>query len=171
MMGECGHAHRIMKFIMEKASWWGPLPFEITNVLQYTAKLVEDKAITFDKSGNPDPVTYHDPCNFGRSCGITEEPRIIMRAACADFREMTPNRHLNWCCGGGGGLSAMDEIRDFRMNVSGKMKLKQIDETGAKYCAAPCSNCKRQLLQLMEHHKRDVVIGGVHDVVLRAIVM
>lgn len=171
MMGECGHAHRIMKFIMEKAGWWGQLPFEITNVLQYTAKLVEDKAIKFDKSGNPDPVTYHDPCNFGRSCGITEEPRIIMRAACADFREMTPNRHLNWCCGGGGGLSAMDEIRDFRMNVSGKMKLKQIDETGAKFCAAPCSNCKRQLLQLMEYHKRDVVIGGVHDVVLRAIVM
>jgi Fe-S oxidoreductase len=171
MMGECGHAHRIMKFIMEKAGWWGPLPFEITNVLQYTAKLVEDGAIKFDKSKNPDPVTYHDPCNFGRSCGIIEEPRIIMNAACADFREMTPNRHLNWCCGGGGGLSAMDDIHDFRMNVSGKMKLKQIDDTGAKFCAAPCSNCKRQLLQLMEYHKREVVIGGVHDMVFNAIIM
>jgi Fe-S oxidoreductase len=171
IMGECGHAHRIMKFIMEKASWWGPLPFEITNVLQFTAKLVQDGTIKFDKSKNPDPVTYHDPCNFGRSCGITEEPRIIMRAACADFREMTPNGHLNWCCGGGGGLSAMDEIHDFRMNVSGKMKLKQIDDTGAVFCAAPCSNCKRQLLQLMEHHKREVVIGGVHDMVFNAIIM
>ena len=171
MMGECGHAHRIMKFIMEKASWWDKLPFEITNVLQYTAKVVQDGAIKFDKSANPEPVTYHDPCNFGRSCGIVEEPRIIMRAACADFREMTPNRHENWCCGGGGGLSAMDSIYDFRMNVSGTMKLEQIDDTGAKFCAAPCSNCKRQLLQLMEYHKRDVAIGGVHDVVLKAIVM
>ena len=65
----------------------------------------------------------------------------------------------------------MDEIHDFRMNVSGKMKLKQIDETGAKFVAAPCSNCKRQLLQLMEYHQRDVVIGGVHDLVYNAIVM
>jgi len=171
MMGECGHAHRIMKFIMEKAGWWGELPFEITNVLLYTASMIEDGAFKLDKSANPDPVTYHDPCNFGRSCGIVEEPRIIMKAACADYREMIPGRHLNWCCGGGGGLSAMDEIYDFRMNVSGKMKLKQIDETGAKFCAAPCSNCKRQLAQLMEYHKRDVTIGGVHDVVMRAIVM
>jgi len=121
MMGECGHAHRIMKFIMEKAGWWGELPFEITNVLQYTAGLVTDGAIKFDKSKNPNPVTYHDPCNFGRSCGIVDEPRIIMNAACADFREMTPNREYNWCCGGGGGLSAMDDIYEFRMNVSGKM--------------------------------------------------
>ncbi len=171
MMGECGHAHRIMKFMMEKGQWWGKLPFKITNVLQYTAGLVQDNALKLDPSANPDPVTYHDPCNFGRSCGIVEEPRIIMKAACADFREMTPNRHLNWCCGGGGGLSAMDEIYDFRMNISGAMKLKQIDETGAKFCAAPCSNCKRQLAQLMEYHKRDVTIGGVHDVVMRAIVM
>ncbi len=171
MMGECGHAHRIMKFIMEKAQWWGELPFAITNVLQYTAKMVQDNAIKFDKSANPEPVAYHDPCNFGRSCGITEEPRIIMKAACADFREMTPNRHLNWCCGGGGGLSAMDDILEFRMNVSGKKKLSQIDKTGAKFCAAPCSNCKRHLAQLMEYHKREVTIGGVHDTVMRAIIM
>jgi len=171
MMGECGHAHRIMKFMMEKANWWGKLPFEITNVLQFTAQMVKDNAIKLDKDANPEPVTYHDPCNFGRSCGIVEEPRFIMKAACADFREMTPNREFNWCCGGGGGLSAMDDIYEFRMNISGKMKLKQIDKTGAKFCAAPCSNCKRQLMQLMDYHKRDVAIGGVHDMVMKAIVM
>jgi Fe-S oxidoreductase len=171
IMGECGHAHRIMKFMMEKGKWWGELPFEITNVLQYTAKLVQDGELKFDKSANPDPVAYHDPCNFGRSCGITEEPRIIMKAACEDFREMTPNGHQNWCCGGGGGLSAMDDILEFRMNVSGRKKLEQIDDTGANFCAAPCSNCKRHLAQLMEYHKRDVTIGGVHDVVFRALVL
>jgi Fe-S oxidoreductase len=171
MMGECGHAHRIMKFMCEKMNWWGELPFKITNVLQFTADLVQDGAIKFDKYKNPDPVTYHDPCNFGRSCGIAEEPRIIMKAACADFREMTPNRQYNWCCGGGGGLSAMDDIYEFRMNVSGKMKLQQVDKTEAKFLAAPCSNCKRQLMQLMEYHKRDVVTGGVHDMVFNAIVM
>ena len=143
----------------------------MTNIMQFTAQKVKEGALEFDKSKNPDPVTYHDPCNFGRSCGIIEEPRAIMKAACADYREMTPGGAENWCCGGGGGLSAMDDIQDFRMQVSGMMKLAQIDETGAKFVAAPCANCKRQLIQLMEHHKREVTVGGLHDVVYNALVL
>lgn len=171
MMGECGHAHRVMKFIMEKQTWWGKLPFEIINVMEFTAEVIRRGKIRLDPSRNPQPVTYHDPCNFARSCGIIEEPRIILKAACQDFREMTPNGAENWCCGGGAGLSAMDTIRDFRMTVSGKKKLDQIRATGAKFVAAACSNCKRQLTQLMEFHKEEVVVGGVHDFVSRAIVL
>ncbi len=171
LMGECGHAHRIMKMMMEKAGWWGDLPFEITNCMQWTAARIEEGKLQFDKSKNPQPVTYHDPCNFGRSCGITEEPRTILKASCADFREMYPNRSENWCCGGGGGLSAMDDIKAFRMEISGKRKLEQIAETGATYVATACSNCKRQLTQLMEHHHREVEVGGVHDMLSRAILV
>lgn len=171
MMGECGHAHRVMKFIMEKANWWGQLPFEIVNVLEYTSDLIKKNRIKLDPAKNSQPVTYHDPCNFGRSCGIVEEPRVIMKAACADYREMTPSGPENWCCGGGGGLSAMDTIREFRMNVSGKKKLAQIRETGAKFVAAPCANCKRQLTQLMEYHNTGVTVGGVHDMISQALVL
>jgi Fe-S oxidoreductase len=169
LMGECGHAHRIMTQVMEKGKWWGDLPFKITNCLQWTTKRIQEGKLQFDKSKNPQPVTYHDPCNFGRSCNIVEEPREIMKASCQDFREMYPNRGENWCCGGGGGLSAMDEIHEFRMTVSGKKKMEQIRETGAKYVAAACSNCKRQLTQLMEYHKEDIEVGGVHDMLSRAI--
>ncbi len=171
LMGECGHAHRIMKMIMEKAEWWGKLPFEITNCLQWTAGHIQAGKFEFDKSKNPQPVTYHDPCNFGRSCGIVEEPRVILNAVCEDFREMTPNRGENWCCGGGGGLSAMDTIQDFRMEVSGKKKVEQVKETGAKYIASACSNCKRQFMQLVEYHKMDIEVGGVHDLLSRAILI
>ena len=171
LMGECGHAHRIMKMMMEKAKWWGDLPFQITNCMQWTAERIKNNELQFDRSKNPQPVTYHDPCNFGRSCGITEEPRVILKAACADFREMTPNRSDNWCCGGGAGLSAMDDIKDFRMEISGKKKLAQIRETGATYVATACSNCKRQLTQLMEHHKEEIAVGGVHDMLSRALLV
>ncbi len=171
LMGECGHAYRIMKMIMEKAGWWGKLPFEIANCMQWTAEHIKNNRLEFDKSKNPQPVTYHDPCNFGRSCGITEEPRAILHAACADFRDMYPNRADNWCCGGGGGLSAMDDILDFRMEISGKKKLEQVRETGAKYLATACSNCKRQLTQLMEHHEEEIDVGGVHDMLSRAILI
>ncbi|MBI4720579.1 MAG: (Fe-S)-binding protein [Chitinivibrionia bacterium] len=171
LMGECGHAHRIMKFMMEPGKWWGDLPFTITNCLQWTAEHIRAGRLQFDKSKNSMPVTYHDPCNFGRSCNIVEEPRIILHATCMDFREMHPNRGENWCCGGGAGLSAMDTIHEFRMEVTGKKKMEQIRATGAKYVAAACSNCKRQLIQLMEYHKEDIAVGGVHDMLSRSILI
>jgi Fe-S oxidoreductase len=171
LMGECGHAYRIMKMMMEKTGWWGELPFEIVNCMEWTADHIRNGRLQFDKSKNQQPVTYHDPCNFGRSCGITEEPRVILEASCADFREMHPNRADNWCCGGGGGLSAMDDILEFRMEISGRKKLEQIRETGATYVSTACSNCKRQLTQLMEHHHMQVEVGGVHDMLSRAILL
>jgi len=170
-MGECGHAYRVMKMMMEAQQWWGPLPFKVINCMEWTAEHIKAGRFQFDKSKNSHPVTYHDPCNFARSCGITEAPRIILQASCPDFREMHPNRGENWCCGGGAGLSAMDDIREFRVNIAGKKKLDQIRTTGAKYVAAACSNCKRQLTQLMESHGEDVHVGGVHDMLSRSILI
>jgi Fe-S oxidoreductase len=171
LMGECGHAYRIMKMMMEKTGWWGELPFEIVNCMEWTADHIKNDRLRFDKSKNQKPVTYHDPCNFGRSCGITEEPRVLLEASCADFREMHPNRGANWCCGGGGGLSAMDDIIEFRMEISGTKKLEQIRETGATFVSTACSNCKRQLTQLLEHHEEQIEVGGVHDMLSRAILV
>jgi Fe-S oxidoreductase len=171
IMGECGHAYRIMKMMMEPGKWWGDLPFKIMNCMEFTAGLIQAGRLKFDKNKNPEPVTYHDPCNFARSCGIVEEPRTILKATCLDYREMYPNRGENWCCGGGAGLSAMDSIHTFRMNVSGKKKLEQTKATGAKYVAAACSNCKRQLTQLMEFHKEEIAVGGVHDMLSRSILI
>jgi Fe-S oxidoreductase len=65
----------------------------------------------------------------------------------------------------------MDDIIDFRMEVSGKKKMEQIRATGATYVATACSNCKRQLTQLMEHHEEQIEVGGVHDMLSRSIVI
>ena len=65
----------------------------------------------------------------------------------------------------------MDDIIEFRMEVSGVKKLEQIRDTGAEYVATACSNCKRQLTQLMEHHGDAVDVGGVHDMLSRSILI
>jgi Fe-S oxidoreductase len=171
LMGECGHAHRVMKRMMESSKWWGDLPFQVINCMEWTADQIRAGKLQFDKSKNPESVTYHDPCNFAKSCNIIEAPRVILRAACTDFREMTPHGAENWCCGGGGGLAAMNEILEFRMTVSGVKKHEQIKATGAEFVATACANCKRQLAQLMEHHKEDIAVGGVHDMLSRAILV
>ncbi|MHC4970028.1 MAG: heterodisulfide reductase-related iron-sulfur binding cluster, partial [Planctomycetota bacterium] len=65
----------------------------------------------------------------------------------------------------------MDDIQEFRMEISGKKKLDQIRDTGARYVATACSNCKRQLTQLMEHHDQEIDVGGVHDMLSRSILV
>ena len=171
LMGECGHAHRVMERMMTGGKWWGELPFKVINCMEWTADQIRAGKVQFDKSKNPQSVTYHDPCNFAKSCNIIEAPRVILRAACADFRDMTPSGAENWCCGGGGGLAAMSEILGFRMAVSGVKKREQIKATGAEFVATACANCKRQIMQLMEHHKDRVAVGGVHDMLSRAILV
>ncbi len=176
VIGECGHAYRVMKMAPK---FFGEVPYEITSILEMTADLIRVGRLDLDPSKNPDPVTYHDPCNFARSLGVIEEPREVLRAVCRDFREMSPNGADNWCCGGGGGLAVMDSregvqaatrtFYEYRMEVGGRMKLGQVAKTGASYLAAPCSNCKRQLTQLMEYHKTGVSVGGVVDLLSRAI--
>ena len=98
-----------------------------------------------------------------------EQPRELLKAICSDYVEMTPNRRDNICCGGGGGTVSMDEIRPYRTLVGGKAKAEQIRATGAKYCVAPCANCKKQLKELMEDQGVDCQIVGLHDLVYKAI--
>jgi len=179
VIGECGHAYRIAKRMGPTASKHDN-PFETLNIFELADDYLNKNAFTFDRSKIERTITYHDPCNFARSTGIYEEPRRLLEAMTTNFREMTPNRAENWCCGGGGGLAVMDgaekveklegTFMDYRMKV-GKMKLEQIRATGANYVAAPCANCKRQLMHLMEHNQTGAKVGGVFDLFMEAIVL
>ena len=64
---------------------------------------------------------------------------------------------------------SIDEVRPYRTGVAGKAKAEQIRATGAKYCVAPCANCKKQLKELMEDQKVDCEIVGLHDLLYKAI--
>jgi Fe-S oxidoreductase len=181
VIGECGHAYRIAKRLGGTFYWGNDIPYTITNIFLVAAEELKKGYLKIDRTKNPEPVTYHDPCNFARSTGVIEEPRQLLEACVMDFREMTPNREKNWCCGGGGGLAVMDGLEgvaknevtymDYRMEVGGKNKVEQVKATGAKYLAAPCANCKRQLMQLMEHHETGVQVGGVFDLFDKAVIL
>jgi Fe-S oxidoreductase len=98
-----------------------------------------------------------------------DQPREILRSFVPNYVDMTPNGEDNLCCGGGGGLVSVDEIHDFRMNVAGKMKARQIEGTGAEIVVAPCANCKKQLKELVEHYELPCEVMGLHDLILKAI--
>ena len=138
VIGECGHAYRIAKRLGPTASK-NKNPFKTISIFNLADDYLQKGAFTFDKSKIQHSVTYHDPCNFARSTGIFEEPRRLLQAMVGDFREMTPNRTKNWCCGGGGGLAVMDgpekvakiEGTFLDSDASRKKKFEQIQATGA----------------------------------------
>jgi Fe-S oxidoreductase len=169
LVGECGHASRTAKYFYPTFCG-GREARKVINILEYTWKAWKDGKLKIAPHTITDRVTYHDPCNIARPGWVVDQPRELIKAFCSDFVEMTPNRRQNICCGGGGGSVSIDEIRPYRTSVGGKVKAEQIRATGAKYCIAPCANCKKQLRELMEDQKVDCEIVGLHDLLYKAVI-
>ncbi len=167
LVGECGHASRSAKEFVPVFGDGDARP--VKNFIEYTLECVEQGRIKLDPDVISEKVTYHDPCNIARSGWITEQPRKLLRSFVKDFVEMTPNRRENCCCGGGGGLVSIDEMYEYRMEVSGRAKADQIRATGAEVVVAPCANCKKQLKELVEYYKLPCRVLGLHDLVLQAV--
>ncbi len=169
LIGECGHASRVAKFFYPTFCG-GSEALPVINIMEYTHRAWKEGRLKLQPNAITESVTYHDPCNIARPGWIVEQPRELIKAFCANYVEMTPNRRDNICCGGGGGTVSIDEIRPYRTLVGGKAKAEQIRATGAKYCVAPCANCKKQLRELMEDQGIDCQIVGLHDLLYKAII-
>ncbi len=172
LWGECGHA------------WRAGFPFTNTfnegmedfnprypkHICEFTYDLMKKGAFKIDKSANDKfKVTFHDPCNVARGSnatlrmGMFDWPREMVKMTCNNFVEMHKDtiREKTYCCGGGGGMLA-DEIMDLRM-AGGKPRAEACRATGANFLATPCAICKANLPEVMSHHKVDVQVGGIHE--------
>jgi Fe-S oxidoreductase len=163
---ECGHAYRVAEMFYEA---WAKekMPFRVRHILEVIDEYIKEGRITVDAAAIAERVTYHDPCQIGRNGGIFEQPRDIVRSIAPDFVDMTPNRDKQWCCGGGGGIVAMEEFNDVRLKSGGK-KVEQIRATGASVLACPCENCRLQINELNEVHDLGLRIVPVMELVVEA---
>ena len=82
---------------------------------------------------------------------------------------MTPNREYNLCCGGGGGLVAL-ENEEFRQET-GKAKVNQIKDTKATIVATGCENCHTQLGFLNEKYHTGVKVEFLTNMVANSLVL
>lgn len=166
---ECGHAFSALRW--EAPKWFGgKYPFKVRSVLEVYDEYIEKGLITLDPSRTTLPVTYHDPCNLARKGGVTEAPRRILRAAVSDFREMTPNRENNFCCGAGSGMVANEDWRDERL-LYGKVKAGQVRDSGAQKVVTACDNCLHQIKELSEHYDLGISVSNVSQLLMEALVV
>ena len=120
----------------------GNLGLEVYHSVQYFEKLLCEGRIklTGEVVGK---VTYHDPCDLGRSCNIFEEPRnILKKIPGLELIEMARNRLDARCCGGGGGMQAYNPEMAVDMAA---LRVRDALEVGAEIIVSGCSACKDNL--------------------------
>jgi Fe-S oxidoreductase len=183
VMGECGHAHKGLIVIADRILT-GDMNFPRESFLPLLEDLVCNGRLKLNPEKNDFPVTLHDPCNVVRLMGIVEPQRRILKKICPQFREMEPHGAENYCCGGGSGFAIIQStnFKEWRVNISSRMKLKQILETFQdildpgikKYVCAPCSNCKGAIRDLLSGQdlweRNSIYYGGLVELVANAMV-
>ena len=159
---ECGHAYTAIR-------WDGPnligraFGFEVKHILEVLDDL--RRAGKLKLKGTIDqPLTYHDPCQISRRGGVYEQPRTLLRELAPQFREMTDNGVMNWCCGGGGGVGANERAEGLKITVF-KRKKAQIEESGVKTMVTACANCRVTMEEAMEHYHMDIEMLGLTELV------
>jgi Fe-S oxidoreductase len=160
---ECGTAFRVMKHLV------GKQPFEVSHIAEVMARYLRENRIKVERDRIKGLITYHDPCQSARNSGVIEEPRYVLQQLTSHFIEMTPNREHNLCCGGGGGLVAL-ENEEFR-EKTGKAKVNQIKETGAAIVATGCENCHTQLGFLMEKYNTGSKVEFLTSMVANSLIL
>ena len=84
------------------------LPVKVLHTSMLFDELVRERRLPLQ--GMEAEVTWHDPCDLGRHCGVYEPPRRVLKAV-PGLRVVEPglSREHAVCCGAGGGLWSIDE--------------------------------------------------------------
>ncbi len=111
---------------------------EVVHTLDYVQQLIGEGKIKPDKRAGL-KVTYHDPCELGRSPQATDIPRGIMEAM-PGVQLVEMERHGRWtyCCGAGG--QAYVDYPGFASAVA-KERVAEARDTGAQVLATSCPMC------------------------------
>lgn len=120
-----------------------PLGFEVLHATEALEEILDAGQIELKsfKRG----VTYHDPCDLGRTSGIYDAPRNIIRAIPdITFVEMEHNREYSLCCGGGGDVEMAD--KDLTAAVA-QRRVEEAAATDAQVILSACQQCERTLAE------------------------
>lgn len=141
--------------------------FEVFHHSEYLAALVKEgklKAI----SESDKKITFHDPCYLGRQNGIYDAPRELVQISSRERAvEMERSRNKSFCCGGGGGMSFVDEPAGQRVNQE---RAREAIETGADVVAVGCPFCMTMMEDGINARKgeRDVKVLDVSELLWEA---
>jgi Fe-S oxidoreductase len=160
---ECGHAFMAIR-------WEGPnligraYPFKVIHILELLSELHENGSLQLEGMTDT-PLTYHDPCQISRRGGVVQQPRDLLNLVASNFQEMPETGDMNWCCGGGGGVSANERADEIRLLAFNRKK-KQLDElNGVGTIVTACANCRLMLEDGLEHYELPHEVTGLTELI------
>jgi Fe-S oxidoreductase len=116
-------------------------------------------------------VTYHDPCQAARSCGLMAEPRRLLNAVCV-WHEMPAHTigRQTLCCGGGGGLNNSSPELALAGLLPRARVLAEMKKThGCNWVATICDGCRTALERGLRHYRLGMSAGGVVELMASAL--
>jgi Fe-S oxidoreductase len=160
---ECGHAYTTIRW--DAPNFIGrALPFNVVHIMELLDQLrIEGRLKT--KGVTEERISYHDPCNAGRRGGVLNQPRNLLKMVAPNFVELPETGAMNWCCGGGGGVSSNERANPLRLKVFDAKK-RQIDAVQPEGLVTACSNCRHMLEDGLEHNDMwDVELLGITELI------
>lgn len=164
---ECGHAFTAIR-------WDGPnligrsYQFKVRHILEV---LDEFRAQGLIKTQGLEKarLSYHDPCQIARKGGIVDQPRRLLKMVANNYVEMRDGGAMNWCCSGGGGVSANERADELKMTAF-KEKKSQLDELGLETLVTACANCRITLEEGLEHYEMELPVVGLTELIAEHLV-
>ena len=159
---ECGHAYVAIRW--NGPNYIGrPYTFKVIHILELLDELKQSgrlKTTGKDKTR----LTFHDPCQIVRRGGVEAQPHQLLDSVADNFVEMSEQGHMNWCCGGGGGVSTIERAEKLRVKVFNRKK-SQLDELKVDKIVTACANCRLVMEEGLEENDMDIPIVGLTELI------
>ena len=161
---ECGHAYSALR-------WEGPnllgrtYPFKVVQIVELLDQLAREGRLR-TRGKDARRLTFHDPCQLVRRGGITEAPRRVLGGVSENTVEMPSTGTANFCCGGGGGVSAIHRAEKLRF-AAFACKQQQVEATGAEALVTACANCRNVLEEAIDEYRMTLPVLGLTELVAR----
>ncbi|MCG7873256.1 MAG: (Fe-S)-binding protein [Candidatus Thiodiazotropha lotti] len=164
---ECGHAYTAIRW--EGPNLIGrPYDFKVVHILELLDELRSTGRLKTEGTED-DRLTFHDPCQIVRKGGVLEPPRNLLKLVATNFVDMNDSREMNWCCGGGGGVSANERAEELRIKAF-KRKKTQLDELNVETLVTACANCRLIIEEGLEEYRMEMPVVGLTEMIAEHLV-
>lgn len=159
---ECGHAYSALRW--EGPNLLGrPYPFKVVHIVELLDQLAREGRLR-TRGKDTRRLTFHDPCQIVRRGGLPQAPRRLMNQVSSGFVEMPDRGIANFCCGGGGGVSAIHRAEKLRF-AAFDCKKRQVEAAGAEALVTACANCRNVLEEAIEQDGMSLPVLGLTELV------
>ncbi|WP_455139475.1 (Fe-S)-binding protein [Candidatus Hodarchaeum mangrovi] len=138
------------------------LPFKVITHMEYITNLIRTKKLN-PRNNKPIKVTFKDPCELGRHCGVYEIAReLIALLPGVEYQEMENNRSRALCCGAGGLLLA--NYPKMAEDIA-KRLIKQMEDINISLCLNACPSCQINIDNTLRKMKSPIKSIDITDLV------